>query len=203
MHVSNFAEIQDWCVGYHGTKTDSSWYPPGNWLPPLPHSSEQPHAADEPNVPSVVHDNAGLRASHDPPRALSLEPIHVQTEVDMDSFCPTDSEQRAHLAVKRVRWADTSDEVTASAFSCAIEVIVGSTPPRSVHGGDGDRAEFAIRACGTIFCGGDMWVETNTACGIVSTHSKHGASMLLCLSIAYHLSAQRADKGNRTLQQSR
>jgi len=145
LHVSNFAEIQDWCVGYHGTKTDSSWYPPGNWLPPLPHSSEQPHAADEPNVPSVVHDNAGLRASHDPPRALSLEPIHVQTEVDMDSFCPTDSEQRAHLAVKRVRWADTSDEVTASAFSCAIEVIVGSTPPRSVHGGDGDRAEFAIQ----------------------------------------------------------
>ena len=112
MHVSNFAEIKDWCVGYHGTKTDSPWYPPGNWLPSLPHSSEQPHPAYEPNVPSVVHDNAGLRASHDPPRASSLEPIHVQTEIDMHSFCLTDSEQPAHQAVKRVRWADTSDETT-------------------------------------------------------------------------------------------
>ena len=36
-----------------------------------------------------------------------------------------------------------------------------------------------------------IWVETNTACGIVSTHSKHGASMLLCLSIAYHLQRSR------------
>ena len=33
----------------------------------------------------------------------------------------------------------------ASAFSCAIEVIVDSTPPKSVHRGDGDRAEFAIQ----------------------------------------------------------
>ena len=84
----------------------------------------------------------------------------------------------------------SSSTSKASAFSCDIEVIVDSTPPKSVHGGDGDRAEFAIRACGTISCGGDIWVETNTACGIVSTHSKHGASMLLCLSIAYHLRAQ-------------
>ena len=41
--------------------------------------------------------------------------------------------------------AVSSSTSKASAFSCAIEVIVGSKPPRSVHGGDGDRAEFAIQ----------------------------------------------------------
>ena len=39
----------------------------------------------------------------------------------------------------------SSSTSKASAFSCAIEVIVDSTPPKSVHGGDGDRAEFAIQ----------------------------------------------------------
>ena len=41
--------------------------------------------------------------------------------------------------------AVSSSTSKASAISCAIEVIVDSTPPKSVHGGDGDRAEFAIQ----------------------------------------------------------
>ena len=41
--------------------------------------------------------------------------------------------------------AVSSSTSKASAFSCAIEVIVDSTPPKSVHRGDGDRAEFAIQ----------------------------------------------------------
>ena len=69
----------------------------------------------------------------------------------------------------------SSSTSKASAFSCAIEVIVGSTPPRSVHGGDGDRAEFAIRAGGTISCGGSSSSSSVRSVSRSSSTSKASA----------------------------